>query len=334
MNGKKLANIQYLRGIAALMVCGFHTQNWLNNSLTDNLGSRLFPNGEYGVEIFFMISGFIMIYTTRNYNPELAVKNSITFLKKRIVRIVPLYTILTFAWIFIFIPDFNFNYVNTIKILKSLFFIPYKGFPILYLGWTLNYEMLFYLIFAFTFLFKKYRIHALITIFVLQFISQQFEFVGVIPRFLSNYVISFFFIGIISALLVDKIKIPSIFGKIKYLSYLLLILMNLEIITFTHHLLLLIFIGINCFIIITSDFATQEKVVKPLFFLGNISFSLYLIHPFVPNFLMSYLKIMPGFIPNGILTFLFYIIMLSVIIGISFLSYKLIEEKFNKLLIR
>lgn len=214
------------------------------------------------------------------------------------------------------------------------FFIPYKGYPILYLGWTLNYEMLFYVIFALTFLFKQYRIHALICVFILQFILQQFTFSGVIPKFLSNGVISFFFVGIVSALLVQKIKIPVIFGKIKYLSYLLLILLHLEIIYFAQHIFLLLFIGINCFIIITSDFTTQEKVFKPLFFLGNISFSLYLIHPFVPHILMSYFNINPGFIDNGILTFLFYLLMLSVIFGISYLSYKLIEEKFNKLLTR
>lgn len=333
MSGHKLANIQYLRGIAALMVCGFHTQLWLNNSLTEKLGSELFPNGEYGVEIFFIISGFIMIYTTRNYDPLLAKDNFLFFMKKRIVRIMPLYTILTFAWIFLFVPDFNFNYVNLIKLVKSLFFIPYKGFPILYLGWTLNYEMLFYLIFALSFLFKKYRIHALIFVFILQIISQQFNFTGVIARFLSNFVVSFFFIGIISGLVVQKVQIPMYFSKIKYLSYLLLILVHLEIITISNHFFLLIFIGINCFVIITSDFATQEKVFKPLFILGNISFSLYLIHPFIPHIFMRYLQLDPGFINNGFLTFLFYLTMLSVIFVVSFLSHKWIEEKFNKLLL-
>lgn len=110
---------------------------------------------QFGVDIFFIISGFIMLYVSsgRATGPKAAA----TFLKKRFIRIVPLYWIYTALVIVPMIvapgamkrTGFSAEYI-----LSSLFFIPYPRpglgdlAPVLALGWTLNYEMLFYVIFA------------------------------------------------------------------------------------------------------------------------------------------------------------------------------------------
>ena len=136
---EKINNIQVLRAIAALLVAYFH--------LDVRIGS-LRPIGSFGVEIFFVISGFIMAHISV-VAPE-------RFFLRRIARILPLYwgcTILIFfaaAWA----PQyFRSTRPELIPLLKSLFFIPFEkesGLmqPLLYLGWTLNYEMLFYAIMA------------------------------------------------------------------------------------------------------------------------------------------------------------------------------------------
>lgn len=130
-------SIQYLRGLAALMVVVLHLH-------TGNIFAEA-PAVSWlrgGVDIFFVISGFIMVKSTenKNYAPE-------HFYLKRIIRIVPIYwlativTIQTSGWTgwhgvasFLFLPVVH----------------PEIGgyFPILPPGWTLNYEMFFYLVFG------------------------------------------------------------------------------------------------------------------------------------------------------------------------------------------
>jgi len=110
-----------------------------------------------GVDIFFVISGFIMMVTSRNAHP-------VEFAVRRIFRIVPLYWLLTvaLALLLLFAPQFfRTTSLTTGAFVKSLFFIPYANpvqlgalrpllVPLLVPGWTLNYEMFFYAVFAVT----------------------------------------------------------------------------------------------------------------------------------------------------------------------------------------
>ncbi len=147
MAKETLISLQYLRAIAALMVVVHHARNshsWLFNPLENYYAFAL------GVDIFFVISGFVMYLAARNEQPS-------EFLRKRIIRVVPLYWLATFA-LLVLNTRLNFSGISTdevIHILKSLFFIPHYSFsrtndifPYLVPGWTLNYEMFFYLIFC------------------------------------------------------------------------------------------------------------------------------------------------------------------------------------------
>ena len=90
----KLLNLQVLRAIAALMVCCFHLQYFL----MDKSGQVLFPNGWIGVQVFFVISGFIMYHSNKKDN--IHVKNRpFNFIKNRIIRIVPLYFLVSLVQI-------------------------------------------------------------------------------------------------------------------------------------------------------------------------------------------------------------------------------------------
>ena len=143
-----LLSIQYLRAVAALMVVFHHIINakpWLFNPLEN------YPSLATGVDIFFVISGFIMYVAARNEAP-------LEFLKKRIIRIVPLYWVATLAFVIVKtkLHIFSLTPEDWLHIAKSLAFIPHhdptnpgKIWPYLIQGWTLNYEMFFYLIFLF-----------------------------------------------------------------------------------------------------------------------------------------------------------------------------------------
>jgi exopolysaccharide production protein ExoZ len=156
----KLLGVQYLRAIAALMVAYLHLLIQIPEyapfldvrNLVDmrRLGA--------GVDIFFVISGFIMFVTSRNSSPG-------EFAVRRIIRIVPLYWLLTLVLTVVLAlhPQFFRSTVLSGEyLLKSFLFIPYSNpgpggdmAPILVPGWTLNFEMFFYAIFTLVLFFPE-----------------------------------------------------------------------------------------------------------------------------------------------------------------------------------
>jgi peptidoglycan/LPS O-acetylase OafA/YrhL len=138
-----LNSIQLLRAIAAFMVAYLHS--------TGRGGVNLLPSsGGFGVDIFFVISGFVIVLMVS--------KDTEHFFIKRLFRIVPLYIITTLIMVLacvLFPEKINHAVANLPAFIKSILFIPYKietnfepSGPILGQGWTLNYEMFFYLIMA------------------------------------------------------------------------------------------------------------------------------------------------------------------------------------------
>jgi exopolysaccharide production protein ExoZ len=132
----RFRSIQVLRAIAALSVVAFH------------LSPAGFTVGAAGVDIFFVISGFIMGSVGRRESPG-------AFLRKRAIRIVPLYWLVTLAMCGgALIPGVfqNFRF-DAASLARSLLFIPYVDptghvWPLVVSGWTLNDEVLFYALFA------------------------------------------------------------------------------------------------------------------------------------------------------------------------------------------
>lgn len=143
-----IANIQALRAIAALLVVFVHC-----DLLAAPLGVPAPVREAFacGVDIFFTISGFIMTHQAarRRSRPS-------AFLRNRIARVVPIYWLLTIATFLVatIAPALMGGTVASgAALAKSLLFIPFArgdGLvrPILFVGWSLNYEMLFYLLFA------------------------------------------------------------------------------------------------------------------------------------------------------------------------------------------
>lgn len=135
-----ITNIQLLRGVAALMVVFFHLVVKLQPFGYD--GSQVsFLQG--GVDIFFVISGFIMVHISRERE-----RSGKQFLADRTIRIVPLYWLLTLVACCAGAAETR----PIGDLLRSLAFIP-NGSPPLFNplvdgGWTLNLEMYFYGIFA------------------------------------------------------------------------------------------------------------------------------------------------------------------------------------------
>ncbi|MFT4053516.1 MAG: acyltransferase [Novosphingobium sp.] len=159
----RLTNIQHLRAIAALTVVFSHLIASAHVIARSGHTSFAIPPifGTFGVDVFFVISGFIMYYTTATHFGEPGA--TVQFLRRRLIRIVPIYWLLTLlqaAVLFASRMDQADKQIPPTQLIKSFFFIPYlsesgKYRPILGVGWTLNFEMLFYVVFALTLLFPR-----------------------------------------------------------------------------------------------------------------------------------------------------------------------------------
>jgi exopolysaccharide production protein ExoZ len=159
----KYYNIQALRAFAAVCVVYLHT------------GFRLFglkPFGLFGVDVFFVISGFIMAMIVSGGGDRF-------FVRRRLIRILPLYWTATLA-VFILAsvaPQLlKSTRPDVAELVKSLLFIPFRkesGLiqPMLFLGWTLNFEMFFYVVIGLSLLVYKRRALVVTSLFIVAVVA-------------------------------------------------------------------------------------------------------------------------------------------------------------------
>lgn len=339
MQNRKLQNLQILRGISALLVCCFHARKFLNGDI--EFGEILFINGSIGVPIFFIISGFIMVYTTKEL-PSDAFKNVKDFLFKRIIRVIPLYYILTILFLLITNSE-NFINDGIIRVLKVFLFIPTGNYPPLYVGWTLNYEMFFYATFGISLMFKNKRYVFLYSIFaILIFIIPLFNngFISLNSKsghdvktyleLMSHPILLQFLLGVFIGNILPKFSLSDSIIKLGvFLTTLLFCLYYFNIFKFVFSDLIIC--GLLVFSIILLD-QSNVKFTKPrlLIYFGDISYSIYLVHPIIILFLPRlFAKI--GLI-QLVESKLFFLIILIFTILSSAILYKLIEKRLTSYL--
>ncbi|GET38945.1 acyltransferase family protein [Microseira wollei] len=326
---KIVYSIQALRGIAASLVVLFHTQGLIeifsdqynvDNGLLNNF-FHLKDFGAIGVDIFFFVmSGFVMVIVTKNkfHQREISVK----FFLKIIFRVVPIYwfyTTLTILLVLFYNNFFSkmfftfsasfFDAITSMKtIFYSYFFIPpsssfRKFYPILSVGWSLNVEMYFYIILAFTLRFipEKYFLLFIITFFSLSSSASIF---------INNP-------GAILSLITAPICLEFVFGcliGVWYLKGVDLTVKQSKLLFWTGVASISTYIffqypqysgtlawwqdsvrffwwGIPSALLIAGAVFLEKAIdYKPhsfLLSLGNTSYSIYLIHMFVLSFIMT-----------------------------------------------
>lgn len=145
----KLQNIQALRGVAVLLVVAYHLsliEQKYGGSKT--IISDQFGFGIFGVDLFFVISGFIMATITRG---KFGIKKyAVKFIFNRATRIYPTYWFYTILALIIYLINpmwVNSSQGNQVDIFTSFFLLPSSTLPLVLVGWTLIHEIYFYLIF-------------------------------------------------------------------------------------------------------------------------------------------------------------------------------------------
>lgn len=323
----RLHALQYLRAIAALVVVYAHACIQV-----PEYHAQVMEFGSFGVDIFFVISGFIMLYISKpNHTPG-------AFMVNRIRRVAPLYWFFTLLMVAIFIvmPSvFSKADISAETVFKSLFFIPHFSsahpgeiWPIVAPGWSLNFEMYFYLLFALSLFAKENLRLILITvaitgIFLLATFSQS---EGPIAQFLSDDVVFEFIFGMLLAYAWKRgWRLSSMAGAALFVvGFALLILHSQKIGLGNTNALGIIVNGIPATMVVAGTLFIKLPENKFLVLLGDASYALYLSHIFVLGLLR---KVLPPILGDGqIAAYLFVAIAMIVCLIVSIPAHSLIDN--------
>lgn len=281
-------NIQLLRALASLGVVGHHLIFYLQKYIAVGSYGGLPEVLASGVDVFFVVSGFLMAETALRKNEPGS------FLRARIERVVPMYWIFTAVAALaagVGLRIFALDGLSPQHLLESLFFLPPSGpglssFPILYVGWTLNYEMMFYGLFAISMWVPDEK-SRLMTLFLLFGLLQVGGLIGgsLYLRYWGSPLVIEFALGVLLSLYARTYAFSPrhAFTAIVVSCGLLCATELLDTRMETHPLRFVLW-GVPAALIVFSALSLEKHdkyVDRPwLTLLGDASFSIYLFHPF------------------------------------------------------
>jgi exopolysaccharide production protein ExoZ len=234
--------IEFLRVFAFLLVFSVHFFQFLS---PDTNLKNAFGNGQIGVDIFFVLSGFVIAYSLSSKCDKFFF---LTFLRKRFLRIFPLYWICSVVLYVVYLvgPQY-FNSIDRLSyfdLVISLALFPFllmpssQGDPILSIGWTLYLEVYFYFIagvlfkifgkcwwkYYFVFSLFVFTLSDILPFSLMLFNPFMFEFgVGVLLYSLNIHKIDidkkyyrYLFVGFFSLLLVSMIPVSMLFPDLLF----------------------------------------------------------------------------------------------------------------------
>lgn len=280
---KNLHTIQLLRFIAATLVVIFHSyKELIGLELNFPEALNFTPFGQVGVHIFFVISGFIMVYTSWDrFERPGAVK---TFLILRCLRIFPIF------WIFNTLYFLFCHYANKIfsEVSVASFLLSYTLFPnysSLALGpaWTLSFEMFFYIIFSVSLVFKVEKSIIFISSFFLclvsvgLFIPIKSYFIG----FLTNVVLLEFILGMFIGYCHMRSLLSNNYAWLMIISGALLLSVGAVPDVYNSCPKFIVW-GVPSSLLIYGMIMQENKkpisIINKISFLGDSSYTLYLMH--------------------------------------------------------
>lgn len=284
MSNNKLYSINILRFIAASFVLLSHIENKVHQYNILSLEWYRFRGP--GVDIFFVMSGFIICLTTakKNITP-------IKFLKGRMQRILPLYWFFTTVALCIFL--YNPELVNMsggyTNIIASYLLIPGEHKFLVQNGWTLSYDVYFYIIFALSLYFFRNKINYIALIAVLTFLPAVGILVLNLDKvFFFNVILLEYALGICAYLIYIECNL-------NFMLNIILILLGTAFIFFQN--IFNVFEtgfgraldrGVPAFLCVVGVIGLESffknhyhKFINILDRLGNTSYSIYLSHPFI-----------------------------------------------------
>lgn len=311
--------VNHLRGFASLSVFLFHLVCVTNGYIQNKFLTNFFHYGKYGVQIFFVISGFVIAFSLMNSNYTSS--NFIVFLKKRLIRIEPPYiVIIILTLIFLFIRErFKLGHgtspAPTIpQILLHLgYLIPFSKYEWLNIVfWTLAIEFQFYLLFSLIF---DLFIDKILIRWIIQIISILLFFLIKSEATYFNWA-PVFLLGINLALFKKQIiDRKELMISIAIMGSIIFYKLGMETFLFS----------ILTFLIIYSELYIKSAMLD---FFGQISYSLYLCHTVIAFTIVNI-----GFrFPQSLLNKLFFLAFaFFATVFCSYLLYRFVERRFKNI---
>ncbi|WP_431097426.1 acyltransferase family protein [Polaromonas aquatica] len=203
---QQFTGVQILRFAAAMLVVVMHITQAISIHVSGTGPTRYWTDGSAGVDIFFVISGFVMAMSTSALPSDAAARMGAAwiFMRRRLLRIAPLYwfyTLLKVALLLALPTLASRASVEPGHLTASLLFIPAVSpwglvLPTLPVGWTLNFEMLFYAIFAAAIALGAPRIRFCLLIFLLIYTAGRYIPGSVVLDFYAQTIVFEFILGI------------------------------------------------------------------------------------------------------------------------------------------
>jgi len=350
---RKIQSVQALRALAVILVVYTHTLSALDNSAQSKFHHLRFWGG-IGVDLFFIISGFIMATILPNYIGE--TDSAKDFIVKRAIRILPLYWFL--SSMLVFLSRHNPNVLTRDILLKTYLLFPIfdKGsfiFGFIPQSWTLAYELYFYFIIFLALVFIKRQANSALIFALASFVVLGLLFHGgYLVSFLTSPLLIEFIFGImIGSIYHSTVKngdTPDKNQILKNLSIPFVIaggaLMCVTIFIGTRPFYIAenvaadnvlaiqrsLYWGIPCALLVCgylfAEYFYRLRAWKLFVAIGDASFSCYLVHL---TFLRKLEAIFQGSTKAN--ADLYVLIYLVLILGLSFVVYKFIERPLTRL---
>lgn len=279
---KSIESLQAIRGIAATLVVLFHVTLNLRTNYATNFLNGFFEFGNSGVEIFFVLSGFIISYTSARM---IGTGKPRKYVLKRLARVYPIYWIVTTAFL---VPAIAFGLHGGFEptatgLLSTYLLLPFH--PMVNgVSWSLSFEIYFYLLFALLIVSRRFFV-LLIAVLVgtLAQLTGTFSFAGTLIAdfFFSQYVLLFFMGMAVYWVWERKTLSPSARA-----SLLVLIVSATAYLTYAQsfhgYRYSPVFYGavsaVCIYCAISFELGTGVRVPRFLVVLGDASYVLYLIH--------------------------------------------------------
>lgn len=286
---QRLDSLQILRAFAALSVVINHFWGVMDYPVFKSLGLDYI--GGFGVDVFFVLSGFIMCYTTKD-DAKGGVAEALKFFSKRVNRIYPSYLIILVP--FLLFAFFIKKDWSLYQIIGNIFLLPtFSSNPDYYMyitpSWTLVYEMFFYLIFSLAILLATNKVKIVIiaaciislmvlgvNIFDLQ--GERLKWVN-FSFMIGDTLMLNFVAGCIFALVYKNLYALTFNNKFLMVASVILFFLGMYLAP--HDISRFLSFGIPAIFIVAfvSLYRTKKSSINDfLIFLGNASYSIYLIH--------------------------------------------------------
>lgn len=293
MNGK-IESLQILRALAAILVVFNHLWGDSKTELSTLLGLHFV--GGFGVDAFFVLSGFIMCYTTRE-DVKGGYKDAATFLLRRIERIYPIFIIVLLPFAFKY--TYSTGEINASLLLGNALLLPsFTNNPSYFMlvapAWTLVYEMMFYFIYSASILFSNNKskiiiissvsiVFVVVMINVLSLQGERLEWVN-FSYMIGDPLMINFVMGCIYAVVFKRLNRERC--SVYIVAPLILISFLIGMWASKNGFPRFVSFGIPAFIIVVLFSLMKQSgnaCYRMLVYVGNASYSIYLTHfLFVP----------------------------------------------------